>query len=120
MDAIRVIGLRFMARHGVHPEEKNLPQLFEVDVEVSGDLSLPAASDRLEDTVNYSRIAAVVGEVMEGESRNLLEHLAGEIIKGLSLFVSGGTITVRIRKPNAPLHVPFTTVEVQLQSEIEK
>lgn len=120
VDAIRVLGLRFMARHGVHPEEKALPQPFEVDVEVRRDLSLPAGSDRLDDTVNYSRIVSVVREVMEGETCNLLERLAGKIMENLSLFITEGTVTVRVRKPRAPLPVPFHTVEIQLQCEMKK
>ena len=33
-DTIRIIGLKFAAKHGVLPEEKNLTQPFEVDIEI--------------------------------------------------------------------------------------
>jgi dihydroneopterin aldolase len=112
--------LKFTASHGVLPEEKTRPQLFEVDVELFRDLSTPAASDRLEDTVDYSRIASLVQEVMNGESCNLLEHLAGKITDALRTFAGEGRIVVRIRKPNAPLPVPFKTVEVEMQCAIIK
>jgi 7,8-dihydroneopterin aldolase/epimerase/oxygenase len=120
VDTIRVLGLQFMARHGVHPEEKTLPQLFEVDVEVCRDLTIPAGSDRLDDTVNYSRIVSAVRTVMEGEPCNLLERLAGKIIENLSVFITEGTVTVRVRKPRAPLPIPFHTVEIQLHCEMKK
>ncbi len=120
MDAIRVLGLQFMALHGVHAEEKTLPQPFEVDVEVHRDLSVPAASDRLEDTISYSRIVDAVRTVMEGASCNLLERLAGKIMENVSGFVTEGIVTVRVRKPRAPLTVPFHTVEIQLQCEMKK
>ena len=83
MDAIRILGLKFTVSHGVHPEEKARPQLFEVDVEIFRDLTKPAASDRIEDTVDYSQVVSSVQEVMKGETCNLLERLAGKILNAL-------------------------------------
>lgn len=118
MDTIRVLGMVFAACHGVHPCEKAAPQRFEVDVELVRDLSRAAAGDRLEDTVNYARIVSAVREVMEGEPVNLLEHLAGAIIGRIGEFAPGSRVTVRIRKPGAPLEVPFRTVEIELNREV--
>jgi dihydroneopterin aldolase len=56
---------------------------------------------------------------MEGEPCDLLERLAGKIIGNLSLFITEGTVAVRVRKPQAPLPVPFHTVEIQLQCEMK-
>ena len=120
MDVIRVLGLKITATHGVLPEEKTIPQLFEVDVELYSDLSKPAVSDHLEDTVDYSRIVSRVEEVMKGESCNLLERLAGKIRDTLRTCAGEGRIVVRIRKPNAPLQVPFETVEVEMRCKIKK
>jgi dihydroneopterin aldolase len=120
MDVIRILGLKFTVSHGVHPEEKTCPQLFEVDVEIYRDLSKPAASDCIEDTIDYSEIVSLVDVVMHGESCNLLERLAGKIINTLRTVVSEGRIIVRIRKPTAPLKMPFDTVEVELQCEMKQ
>jgi dihydroneopterin aldolase len=120
MDVIRVLGLKFMAIHGVLPEEKTIPQPFEVDVELYRDLSKAAASDHLDDTVDYSRIVSGVEEVMRGETCNLLERLAGKIIETLRTRVGEGRLIVRIRKPNAPLTVAFNTVEVEMQCRINQ
>jgi dihydroneopterin aldolase len=120
MGVVRVMGLKFSAAHGVHPEEKTIPQAFEVDVEVAMDLSRSAADDRLEDTVDYGRIASAVREVMEGESCSLLERLAGKIVERIRVLAPGGEVTVRVRKPGAPLPIPFDTVEVELRSETNR
>ena len=119
-DTIRIIGLQFNVRHGVRPEEKTLTQPFEVDVEISRDLSGPAASDKIEDTVDYSQVVSIVKEVMNGEQCRLLERLAGRILEKLCALVNEGEITVRVRKPRAPIDVPFETIEVELRREIKK
>ncbi|MFA6471612.1 MAG: dihydroneopterin aldolase [Candidatus Latescibacterota bacterium] len=118
MDAIRILGLKFTVTHGVHPEEKTRPQSFEVDVEIFRDLKKPASSDRIEDTVDYSQIVSSVQKVMEGETCNLLERLAGKIVDALRPIVGECRLIVRIRKPNAPLQISFDTVEVEVQCEI--
>ena len=50
-------GLRALGVHGVLPEEQVRPQPFEVDVELIVDLAAAAASDRLDDTVDYGAVA---------------------------------------------------------------
>ena len=124
-DTIRVIGLKFAAKHGVLPEEKSLIQPFEVDVEIKRDLSVPAESDQLDDTVDYSRIVSIVKEVINGEYCCLIEKLAGLIIEKVSGLVHEGEIIVRVRKPKAPLiqsgvSIPFENIEVELQRTIKK
>jgi len=111
------MGMVFSACHGVHPWEKAAPQRFEVDVEVDRDLSRAAVSDCLEDTLNYAHIVALTREVVEGESVNLLERLAGKIVDRVREFAPGSRVTVRVRKPGASLEVPFRTVEIELTGE---
>lgn len=118
-DTIRVIGLKFSAKHGVLPEEKNIYQPFEVDVELKLDLSKASESDNIEDTVNYSHIAALVKEVVNGESCCLIERLAGKIIEKVRLLITDGEIIVRVRKPRAPLEELFDTVEVELKRTVK-
>ena len=112
------MGLCCYGRHGVLPGEKTLRQPFEVDVEVVRDLTVPATTDRLEDTLNYSSIAAIVREIVEGASCSLIERLAGTIMNRVTELVSEGEITVRVRKPHAPLGLPFDTVEVELRRTV--
>jgi len=117
-DSIRILNLQFNVCHGVRPEEETLPQPFEVDVEITLDLSEAAASDRLKDTLDYSRIVAAVREVMNGERCRLLEHLAGRIVERVCELVRCGEVVVRVRKPRAPLVVPFKTVEIELRRDV--
>jgi dihydroneopterin aldolase len=114
-DRITLRGMRFLGRHGVELEERLEPQPFEVDVIVRADLSRPAASDDLIDTIDYSGMFSTVQGIVEGQSFRLIEALAGAIADAL---LADGRITdveVAVRKPKAPLPGAFETVEARLR-----
>ena len=118
--AVSVRGMKFMARHGVFQDERALPQPFEVDVEVRGDFSRAMRTDELDDSYDYRHIVDSVRTVMEGNSISLIERIAAEILEKVSRNAPyGSLVTVRVRKPAAPLDVPFDTVEFELQTRVE-
>ncbi len=103
-DRIILTGLQFYGFHGVNPEERSLGQHFIVDLEAELELSIPAASDRLEDTVSYTQLYRAVKEVMEGEPRNLLEAAAGAIAaRVLDRNPQVNGVRVRVQKPRPPI-----------------
>jgi dihydroneopterin aldolase len=119
-DRITLRGMRFLGRHGVELEERLEPQPIEVDVELELDLSAPAESDELSDTIDYAVLFQLVGGIVERESFRLLEALAGSI--AAAVVNAHGTddprleaVTVRVRKPQAPLPGDFETVEVAVR-----
>ena len=102
-DKILLTGMTFYGYHGVRPEERALGQRFVVDLEMELDLSAPAASDDLGDTVDYSQVYRTVKEVVEGPPRNLLETLAEETARRtLSAFPVDG-VRVRMTKPHVSI-----------------
>jgi dihydroneopterin aldolase len=113
-DRITLRGMHFLARHGVTLEERLEPQPFDVDVELETDLSTSAASDDQADTNDYSEVFALMGRVVEGESHRLIEALAGAIANAVLATTTADAVTVRVRKPRAPLPGPFETVEASL------
>jgi dihydroneopterin aldolase len=114
-DRITLRGMRFLGRHGVELEERLEPQPFEVDVIIRGDLSRPAASDDLGDTVDYSAVFVTVQQVVEGQSFRLIEALAGAIDDAVLGDERITDVEVRVRKPKAPLPGAFDTVEARLR-----
>lgn len=117
-DRIELRGMRFGGRHGVLLEERIEPQPFEVDVTVWADLRGAAASDELDDTIDYSTVFAQVAEIVEGRSFRLIEALAGAIAEAvLATQPQAHAVEVRVRKPKAPLPGPFETVEAVLRRE---
>lgn len=113
-DQIALRGMRFLGRHGVRLEERMEPQPFEVDLLLQLDLSRPAASDELGDTVDYSAAFETVRLIVEGQSFRLVEALAGAIADAILASYPVDGLEVRVRKPKAPLPGPFDTVEVRL------
>jgi dihydroneopterin aldolase len=114
-DRITLRGMQFMGRHGVSSEERAEPQPIEVDLVVRLDLSRPAKSDDLADTVNYATLFELARQVAEQRSFHLLEALAGAIADAVLAGHPVEDVEVRVRKPKAPLSGAFETVEVRIR-----
>ena len=65
--------------HGVLPQERREGQEFVVDVELCLDLVPAAATDQLDQTVDYSAIAVATLALIEGEPFDLIETLAERV-----------------------------------------
>ena len=98
MDRIILHGMSFQGRHGVRPAEREHPQEFKVDVEVDCDLGEPGRTDRLEDTIDYTKVRAIAREVIEGESARLLETLAARIAQGVLTLPMVAAVSVKVAK----------------------
>jgi dihydroneopterin aldolase len=98
---IELVGLVVFGHHGY----------VEVDVD-----DVATTSDRIEDTVDYRRIAHVVREVFTGEERLLLEALAGATAdKILERFAEVRGARVRVRKPDVVLEPPVDHAAVVVE-----
>ena len=115
MDRIEIRGLRARGRHGVFEEERRYGQTFVVDVTLERDLSAPAASDALGDTVDYGTLAQRVAEAVETTRFDLIEALAGHIADLALSDPSVEVVEVRIAKPEAPVTVTLDEVAVVLR-----
>jgi len=114
-DRIILHNMVFRGRHGVHPAERELGQRFEIDVELGLDLSRATASDALPDTVDYSRVHAIVREEVEDHQYQLIEALAGAIVRRLMADLPITSVLVRVRKPQVPLNGMLSFVAVEIQ-----
>lgn len=113
-DTILLAGMRFEGIHGVSDEERALPQLLEVDLEVALDLGRAAASDELTDTLDYGELVEVCRRVVEEGSQRLLEAVAGAIADELTSRPRVERVTVRVRKLAVPLDVEMDHAQVEL------
>jgi len=116
---IELQGLVVFGHHGYLEEERRLGQRFLVDlwVDVHGSAT---DTDRIEDTVDYRRLAGLVREVFAGPERLLLEGLAGAVADGIvEQFAAVERARVRVRKPDVVLDPPveFAAVVVERARE---
>ncbi|MGQ0607968.1 MAG: dihydroneopterin aldolase [Chloroflexota bacterium] len=117
-DRLRLVGMRFEARHGVLPWEKETAQPYEVDVILQADLGAAAEHDDLNATVDYAALHDMVRAIVEGRSFNLIEGLAGAIANAVLAATDPtvvDTVEIRVRKPKAPIDGAFDTVEAVLR-----
>ena len=101
---IRLVNCAFFARHGALPEEERLGQRFFVDVELAIEGEGPQ-TDRVEDTVHYGEVFALVERTVTATRRDLIEALALDVADGvLASFPSVRSVSVTVRKPSVPIH----------------
>jgi dihydroneopterin aldolase len=115
MDKITLSGMAFFAHHGDLPEEQSLGQRFRVELTVYIDLLNASRSDRLSDTIDYSRIYAIVAEVIQNERHALIEKVAGRVVE--SLFAHDERIEriqICVKKPSVPIPGMLDFVAVEL------
>jgi dihydroneopterin aldolase len=116
MDRIVLRSMRFEGRLGAGDDERELPQLLEVDLEVEADLAAAGESDALADTVDYGPLVKLVGRTVEGGAFRLLEGLAGSIARdALDADRRILAVTVRVRKLAVPLDVDMDHAEVEIR-----
>ena len=116
-DKILLIGAQFFARHGVSDDEQRLGGRYVVDVELHCDLTRPAASDNLANTISYAEVYRAVREIVQGKSFRLIEALAETIAQTLLSNYPAETVIVRVKKQPPPMDaiVDYAGVEITRQ-----
>ncbi len=112
MALIEIEGMEFYAFHGHFAVEKVAGNRFIVDLKIEADVSLAGQTDRLEDTLDYSRAYQLVKEEM-GKPSDLLENIACRIISRVrSEFPAAEKVWVKVSKMNPPMGGPIEKVSV--------
>ncbi len=95
--------VRIYAYHGVLPQERTVGGWYSVWVDVDYDFTRALETDNVDDTLDYSKMLAVVNEEMSVPS-NLVEHVAGRIAKALfKSFPDIDSAEIKIVKENPPM-----------------
>lgn len=95
-------NVEFYAYHGVYAEEREKGNDFVVNVKLVADLEKASFSDDLADTVNYAKVYDILEEEMAMPS-NLLEHVAGRIIRRIKSEMNVEQVTIKISKKTPPI-----------------
>ena len=113
-------NLEVFANHGLFEEENRLGQKFIFDIECEFNYKKAMFSDEMTDSISYADIAEVVVKTATTNTFNLLERLAGEILKNIfTEFSQIENIKLKINKPAAPVrhHFEKCGVEVKISRE---
>ncbi len=118
MDKILVRNLKIFAYHGVNPEEKVDGQNFVFDIDAYVDISVPCASDNVEDTVSYAKIIKETVRIFTSQKDDLLERAAQRVADGLfESFEKIQSLRILLKKPEAPIKADFEYVGVEIFRE---
>jgi dihydroneopterin aldolase len=117
-DCIEVRDLRAMGIHGVLPQERERAQPFSLDLDIWLDpdaSASAAASDDLNDTVDYGELVGRALETVERRSFALLEALSATIADDLlSADPRIAAVAVTVRKLLPPLPARMHSVGVRV------
>ena len=112
-DQIVLTGIHGFGYHGLFEQERKDGQDFFVDLALSVDLSAPAQSDAIEDTVNYAEITDLVVQEITTNPVNLIEKLAARIAERvLNQHIKVQSVVVTVHKPQAPVAAQLKDIAV--------
>jgi dihydroneopterin aldolase len=94
---VDLVGLEVFGHHGATEDEQLLGRTLVYDV--TWEVSDEALDDRLEGTVDYEQVAALVRDVSDGRRFHLLETLAATVADALMERFAVTRVRVRVRKP---------------------
>ncbi|MBR4944056.1 MAG: 2-amino-4-hydroxy-6-hydroxymethyldihydropteridine diphosphokinase [Peptococcaceae bacterium] len=116
MDKICIENLEIYARHGVFPEENKLGQKFVICAQMYVDAAKAARQDDLNLSVNYGEVCYFIKDLMEQHTFRLIETVADVLAREILLkFPLIQRITLEVKKPNAPVMLPFEYVSVEVE-----
>lgn len=114
-------NLEVFANHGLFEEENKLGQKFIFDIECELNYKKAMFSDEMTDSISYADIAEVVVKTATTNTFNLLERLAGEILKNIfTEFPQIENINLKINKPGAPIKYHFEKCGVEVKTSREE
>jgi len=115
-DEIRIDELEIYAHHGVYDFETKNGQNFYINAVLYTDTSKAGKTDELTDSTNYGEVCAFITEFLTKNTYKLLEAAAEHVVEAALLqfpLVKG--ISLEIRKPQAPIPLPFGSVSVKIE-----
>lgn len=113
-DELTITGIECWGHHGVFHFERREGQVFVIDVTLGLDTSVAAASDDLQDTVDYGSLVAQLKHAVENDPVDLIEKLAqrlADVALGDSRVL---WVRLTVHKPDAPIDATFRDVALTI------
>ncbi len=115
MDQIIVEDLQIYAYHGVYQQENEKGQNFYVSVILDTDTRAAGKADELGLSTNYGVVCRFLHTFLSEHTYKLIETAAERASEALLLqFPHVRQVTMEVKKPEAPITVPFGSVSVKI------
>ena len=101
MDTIFLHDLKIDTVIGIWDWERKIRQTVVIDLEMSADIARAAATDSVEDTLNYKSVAKRIQTFVGESSFQLVETLAEKIAQIVREEFGVQWVKVRVNKPGA-------------------
>lgn len=101
MDIIFLRDMRIETVIGIWEWERKIRQTVSIDLDMAADIRKAAASDTIEDTLNYKAVAKRVQQFVADSSFQLVETLAEKIAAIVLTEFDVPWVRVRVSKPGA-------------------
>lgn len=120
-DRIKIENLEVFAYHGVFPEEREKGQPFYINAVLSVNTRKAGLEDNLDQSVNYGTVCHFMDSFMRENTYNLIEAAAERLAEAVLLaFPLIREICLEVRKPHAPVGLPFASVSVEIKRRWHK
>ena len=100
-DTIFLHDLRIETTVGIWDWERKIRQTVSIDLEMGADIRRAAASDSIEDTLNYKNVAKRVQQFVADSEFQLVETMAEKIASTILAEFDIPWISVSVNKPGA-------------------
>jgi len=111
---IELRGLRVQARIGVTDAELEVERELVIDIDLIPVSCAATETDAIEDTVDYSKVAATAEDLAREQPHRTLERLAARIAEGLIAGGECAEVGVRVAKPSPPMPQSVDAVAVRV------
>ncbi len=101
MDIIYLRGLKIETIIGVFDWERKIKQTVVLDLEMAADIRQAAATDELEDTLNYKAVAKRLIDFVSHSEFKLVETLSERIVEIVLTEFSVPWVRLQLNKPGA-------------------
>ena len=113
MDKIIIKDLLLRGILGINPDERINKQDILVNVVIFADIRQAAASDKIDDAVNYKSITKRIAAHVEASSDLLVERLVTDIARLLLTEFPVERVQVRVEKPGALRFARSVGIEIE-------
>lgn len=116
LDEIKIENLEVYAGHGVFEEENRNGQLFYINATLFTYLAPAGKRDDLSLSTHYGEVSHLIHQVMRAEKYQLIETAAEKVTQEILLhFPLIMEVELELRKPSAPIGLPFESVSVKMR-----